>query len=66
MYIRVPENRLSLTIVQYVFANSKAIPLVVIVPSLAIIMTWFHENITRHEVIVVSLTRYTNKGICIT
>jgi hypothetical protein len=28
-------------------------------------VSWFHENMTSYEVIIVSPTRYTNKGICI-
>jgi hypothetical protein len=66
MYVRVPENRLSLTIIKSISTNGKAIPPVVIVLRLTIIVAWFHENMTGHKVITVSPTRYTNKGICIT
>jgi len=66
MYVGVPENQLSLTIVESVSADGKAIPPLVIVPSSAIVVTWFHKSITGHEVITVSPTGYTNKGICIT
>jgi hypothetical protein len=27
-------------------------------------VSWFHENMTGHEVITVSPTRYMNEGIC--
>jgi hypothetical protein len=37
MYIRVPENRLSLTIVKSISADGKAIPPLIIVPSILII-----------------------------
>jgi hypothetical protein len=30
-----------------------------------IIVSWFYENMTGHEVITVSLSGYTNEGICI-
>jgi hypothetical protein len=28
-------------------------------------VSWFHENMTSYEVIIVSLTRYINEGIYI-
>ena len=65
MYIGVPKNRLSLTIIESISIDGKAIPPIVIVLGVTIIVSWFHKNITRHEVIMVSLSRYTNEGICI-
>jgi hypothetical protein len=65
MYTRIPENRISLTIIESISIDSKAIPPVVIVPRVIIIVSWFHENMTSYEVIIVSPTRYTNEGICI-
>jgi hypothetical protein len=65
MYTRIPENRMSLTIIESISIDSKAILLVVIIPRVMIMVSWFHENITSYEVIIVSLTRYTNEGICI-
>jgi hypothetical protein len=35
----------------------------VIIPGTFIIISWFSKKITRHELITVSPTRYTNKGI---
>jgi hypothetical protein len=64
IYIKVPENRLSVTVVKSISADGKAIPPLVIVPSKNIIMSWFSEQITEAEVISVSLSSYTNKGIC--
>jgi hypothetical protein len=64
MYIGIPENRMSLTIIECISADGKAIPPVVIVPGVMIMVSWFHENMTRHEVITVSPSRYTNEGIC--
>jgi hypothetical protein len=64
MYVGVPESHLSLTIVESISADSKAIPPLVIVPSVTIIVSWFHENITGHKIVTVSPTRYTNEGIC--
>ena len=64
MYTRIPENRISLTIIESISADGKAIPPVVIVPGVMIMVSWFHENMTGHEVIIVSPTGYTNEGIC--
>jgi hypothetical protein len=65
MYIGIPKNHMSLTIIKCISANGKAIPPVVIVPSVMIMVSWFHKNITQHKVITVSPSRYTNEGICI-
>jgi hypothetical protein len=65
IYVKVPENRLSVTVVKSISADSKAIPPLVIVPGKNIIMSWFSEQITRAKVVSVSLSGYTNKGICI-
>jgi len=65
MYTGIPENRISLTIIESISADSKAILPVVIVPGVMIMVSWFHENMTSHEVITVSPTRYINEGICI-
>jgi hypothetical protein len=63
MYTRIPENRISLTIIESISIDNKAIPPVVIVPGVMIMVSWFHENMTSYEVITVSPTGYTNKGI---
>jgi hypothetical protein len=63
MYTGIPENRISLIIIESISADSKAIPPVVIIPGVIIMVSWFHENITSYEVIIVSPTRYINKGI---
>jgi hypothetical protein len=65
MYIRVSENRLSVTVVKSISTDGKAIPSLVIVPGRNIIMSWFSEQITRAEVVLVLPSGYTNKGICI-
>jgi hypothetical protein len=65
MYVGIPENRISVIVIEYICANKTAIPLVIIVPGTMIIGGWFYEKITGHEVITVSLTGYTNKGIYI-
>jgi hypothetical protein len=65
MYVRVPENRLSVTVVKSISADGKAIPPLVIVPGRNIIMSWFSKQMTGAEVVSVSLFGYTNKGICI-
>jgi hypothetical protein len=66
MYIGVPENRLSVTIVESISADGKAIPPLVIIPGVTIMVSWFHENMTGLEVVTVSPTGYTNEGICMT
>jgi hypothetical protein len=65
IYTGMPENRMSLTIIESISVDGKAIPPVVIVPRVIIMVSWFHENMTGHEVITVSPTGYTNEGICI-
>jgi hypothetical protein len=65
MYVRVPKNRLSVTVVKSISADGKAIPPLVIMPGRNIIMSWFSENMTRAEVVTVSPLGYTNEGICI-
>jgi len=64
MCVSIPENRISLTVIECISANGKAIPPVVIVLGTMIMGSWFYENMTGHEVITVSLTGYTNEGIC--
>jgi hypothetical protein len=63
IYTGIPENRMSLIIIESISADSKAILPVVIIPGVMIMVSWFHENMTGHEVIIVSPTGYINKGI---
>jgi hypothetical protein len=65
IYVRVPKNRLFVTVVKSISADGKAISPLVIVPGRNIIVSWFSENITRAEVVTVLPLGYTNKGICI-
>jgi hypothetical protein len=37
MYTSIPKNRLSVTVIEYISADGKAIPLVIIVPRIMII-----------------------------
>jgi hypothetical protein len=64
IYVKVPENRLSVTVVESISADGKAISFLIIVPSKNIIMSWFSEQMTEAEVVLVLLSDYTNKGIC--
>jgi hypothetical protein len=66
MYVRVPENRLSFTVIKSISADGKLIPSLVIVPGKNIMMSWFYENMIGKEIITVSLLSYTNKKICLT
>jgi hypothetical protein len=63
MYVRVLENQLSVTVIKSISADGKAIPPLVIVPGRNIIMSWFSKQMTKAEVVLVSLFSYTNKGI---
>jgi hypothetical protein len=54
IYTGIPENRISLTIIESISADSKAILPVVIVPGVMIMVSWFYENITGYKVITVS------------
>jgi hypothetical protein len=64
MYVGIPKNRISITVIKYICANRTAIPPVIIAPGTMIMGGWFHKKITGHEVITVSDTGYTNEGIC--
>ena len=66
MYVGIPKNRLLLTIIKSICANSTTDPPIVIVPGKSIIEHWFHQNITGHELITTSLTGYTNTEINLT
>jgi hypothetical protein len=66
MYTGIPENRLSVTVIECITANGRTIPPVVIVPSVMIMAAWFDENMTGLECITVSESGYTNEGICMT
>jgi hypothetical protein len=63
IYTGIPENYMSLIIIESISADSKAILPVVIIPRVIIIVSWFYENITGYKVITVSPTGYINKGI---
>jgi hypothetical protein len=64
MYTGIPENRKSLTIIESISANGRAIPPVVIVPGWKYMENWFSSHMTGHELITLSESGYTNKGIC--
>jgi hypothetical protein len=59
----IQENRIFLTVIEYISADGKAIPPVVIIPNTMTMISWFYTRIIRHKVIIVSLTGYTNEGI---
>ena len=50
MYVGVPQNHLSVTVVECISADGKAIPLLVIIPGIIIIESLFHEKIIGHEI----------------
>jgi hypothetical protein len=63
MYTGIPENRISLIIIECISADGKAISPVVIIPGIIIMVSWFYENMTGHKVIIVSPIGYINEGI---
>jgi hypothetical protein len=65
IYMGIPKNRLSITIVEYILADGRAIPPIIIIPRKMIMASWFHENMTGHELIMVSKLGYINEGIYI-
>ena len=65
IYVRVPENRLSVTVMKSISVDGKAIhSLLVIVPGRNIIVSWFSDKITDAKVVSMPPSGYTNKGIC--
>jgi hypothetical protein len=66
MYVRVPENRLSLMVIKSISADGKSIPPLVIVPGKNIMVSWFYENMTSEKIVAVSPSGYTNEEICLT
>jgi hypothetical protein len=65
IYVKVPKNRLSVIVIENISVNGKAILSLVIMLSKNIIMSWFSEQITRAEVILVLLSGYINKKMCV-
>jgi hypothetical protein len=63
IYIGIPENCLSIIVIKSISADSKTIPPIVIIPGIFIIASWFNKKIIRYELIIISPTRYINKGI---
>jgi DDE superfamily endonuclease len=66
MYVGVPQNRLSVTVIECISADGRAIPPLIIIPGVLITESWFHEKMTGHELVTVSASGYTNEGICLT
>jgi hypothetical protein len=48
-----------------IFINKKSILLLVIILSVIIIKKWFYKKIIGHKLIIISLSSYINKGICL-
>ncbi|EKD16773.1 Fot5 transposase [Drepanopeziza brunnea f. sp. 'multigermtubi' MB_m1] len=65
MYTRICENRLSVTVIEAILADRKAILLMIIVLGKQIIASWFSEKIIRYKVVTVSESGYTNDKIII-
>jgi hypothetical protein len=65
IYIGILENCLSVIIIEYIFVNRNIILFAIIIPSIRIIISWFNNNITRYEFIIISESGYRNKNIYI-
>jgi hypothetical protein len=65
IYIGIPKNYISITIIKYICVNRTAIPSVIIALGTIIIRGWFYKKITGYKVIIISNTSYINKGIYI-
>ena len=63
MYIGISKNCLSLMVIKSICANRTAISLVTIVLEGSIMEHQFHQNMTSHELIIVSPPGYTNSEI---
>jgi len=64
MYIRIPKNRLLVTVIETIRTNrTTPTPLAVILPTNKIIEHWFYYNMTGLELIQVSESSYTNSEI---
>ena len=63
IYVRVPENQLSVKVIKGISADGTAIPPLVTVPERNIMVSWFSEKMTGAEIVSVSLSGYTNKEI---
>ena len=63
MYVGIPKNQLSLTVIKSICVDRTAISLVVIVLGGSIIEHQFHQNMTGYELITILLTGYTNSDI---
>ena len=64
MYVRIPKNRLSVTVIETIRTNRTTPTLpTVILPTNKIIEHWFYYNMTGLELIQVSKSSYTNSEI---
>jgi hypothetical protein len=59
------ENRISIIVVKCISIDSKSILSLIIVLSVYIIKTWFYK-IIGYKLVIISLSSYINKGICLT
>ncbi|KAN0098739.1 hypothetical protein V8E51_014402 [Hyaloscypha variabilis] len=66
IYTRIPKNRLLVTVVEYISTDRKAILPLIIIKGVIVIASWFNKKMTSHELVSISNSGYTNKGIYIT
>ena len=65
MYTSIPENRLSVTVIECISADGRAIPPVIIIPGTYIIASWFDEN-TKARAIEIRLFFKRKSSKCLT
>ena len=54
IYIGVPQNRLSITVVKCISADGKAILPLVIIPGILIMESWFYKKMIGYKLVIVS------------
>jgi hypothetical protein len=60
LYTPSPENKASITVIEAVSASGKVTPPVLIIPGKVHMESWYHENLSSTERILLSESGYTN------
>jgi hypothetical protein len=65
IYTATPENQKSLTIIEYISADGKELPLCIIILGEKHMVSWYNDNMTGLKLIQLSPTDYINEAITI-
>lgn len=65
MYTASPEDRKSVTIIESISADGKALPPTIIIQGKQHMESWFHTNLTGDELVLLSDSGYTNEELAI-